>query len=210
MTAMPNAAIIDYGMCNLGSVRRAFEECGAKVSVIDDPAGLRSASHIVLPGVGAFRDGMNRIREKKWDVAIREAAGAEGVPLLGICLGMQLLGGRGTEGGETDGLGLIPGEVRKLVQTSSHERIPHVGWNEVGHRADDPLFHGIGNGVDFYFVHSYHFQAADDTHVTARTPYCGGFASAVRSGNVFGVQFHPEKSSTSGFRLIRNFLEYRG
>src|SRR5690606_37753832 len=115
---MPNAAIIDYGMCNLGSVRRAFEECGAMVSVIDDPADLPAASHIVLPGVGSYRDGMIRIREKAWDAAIREAVGSAGVPLLGICLGMQLLAEKGTEGGETEGLGLIPGEVRKLIQTS--------------------------------------------------------------------------------------------
>lgn len=207
---MPNAAIIDYGMCNLGSVRRAFEECGATVSIIDDPADLPAASHIVLPGVGAYREGMIRIREKAWDVAIREAVRTAGAPLLGICLGMQLLGGKGTEGGETEGLGLIPGEVRKMIQASTNERIPHVGWNEVCQRAGDPLFHGISDGADFYFVHSYHFHAADDSHVSARTPYCGSFVSAIRSGNVFGVQFHPEKSSISGFRLIRNFLAYGG
>lgn len=205
---MPRVAIIDYGMCNLGSVRRAFEECGADAMVTEDPGDLRDASHVVLPGVGAYGDGMANIRGRGWDAAIRRAAVEDGVPLLGICLGMQLLSSRGFESGDTEGLGLIPGEVVRLVPTSG-ERIPHVGWNEVHHQAGDPLYEGILDGMDFYFVHSYHFRAADPAHVSARTPYCGGFAASVRSGNVFGTQFHPEKSSLSGFRLIRNFLEYR-
>ncbi|MDQ3000960.1 MAG: imidazole glycerol phosphate synthase subunit HisH [Fibrobacterota bacterium] len=205
---MPRVAIIDYGMCNLGSVRRAFEECGADAMVTEDPADLREASHVVLPGVGAYRDGMANIRERKWDAAIRRAAVEDGIPLLGICLGMQLLSTMGYEGGETEGLGLIPGEVKKLIAPAG-ERIPHVGWNEVHHQPGDPLFEGILNGMDFYFVHSYHFLASDPAHVSAKTPYCGGLAAAVRAGNVFGVQFHPEKSSLAGFQLLRNFLEYR-
>lgn len=205
---MSRVAIIDYGMCNLGSVRRAFEECGADASVTDDPDDLRDASHIVLPGVGAYGDGMANIRARGWDAAIRRAAEEDCVPLLGICLGMQLLSSRGFESGDTEGLGLIPGEVVKLAPTAG-ERIPHVGWNEVQHREGDPLFAGILDGMDFYFVHSYHFRTVDPGHVSASTPYCGGFAAAVRSGNVFGTQFHPEKSSLSGFRLIRNFLDYR-
>jgi glutamine amidotransferase len=207
---MSSVAIIDYGMCNLGSVRRAFEECGADARVIDEPGGLASATHIVLPGVGAYRDAMAHIRAKGWDSAIREAAVADGIPLLGICLGMQLLGSMGTEGGDTEGLGLIPGEVRKMAKAAVGERVPHVGWNEVRPDKDDPLFRDIPSGSDFYFVHSYRFLASDPAHVSASTPYCGGFASAIRSGGVFGVQFHPEKSSLSGFKLIRNFLGYRG
>ena len=202
---MRRVAIIDYGMCNLGSVRRAFEECGAGVEVSDDPGALEGASHIVLPGVGSYRDGMANIRGKGWDEAIRKAV-ADGKPLLGICLGMQLLSDRGTEGGGADGLGLIPGEVTRLAEAGPGERIPHVGWNEVRHGGGDPAFEGIRDGMDFYFVHSYHFRTSDPSYVVARTPYCGSFASAVRSGNVLGVQFHPEKSSLSGFRLIRNFL----
>lgn len=206
---MLHVAIIDYGMCNLGSVRRAFEECGAEVLVTDDPRDLRNASHLVLPGVGAFRDGMAIIRERGWDKAIEEAVVADKVPLLGICLGMQLLSGTGYEGGETPGLGLIPGDVRKLQTVAPGERIPHVGWNEVRHASGCPLFEGIATGADFYFVHSYHFHTAETSHIAANTPYCGGFTSAVQSGHVFGVQFHPEKSSLSGFQLIRNFLDYR-
>ena len=151
---------------------------------------------------------MAQIRDRGWDEALKATVENEKIPLLGICLGMQLLSDTGSEGGDTQGLGLVHGDVRKLAQTEPRERIPHVGWNEVRYQEGDPLFTGILDGADFYFVHSYHFQAADPAHVSARTPYCGGFASAIRSGNVFGVQFHPEKSSLSGFRLIRNFLEY--
>jgi glutamine amidotransferase len=206
---MSKVAIIDYGMGNLGSVRRAFEECGAEARVVAEPRELGSPTHLVLPGVGAYRDGMAQIRERGWDRAIADSAG-NGVPLLGICLGMQLLSGSGTEGGDSAGLGLIPGEVIKLIKREPGERVPHVGWNEVWPLPGDPLFEGIPDGSDFYFVHSYHFKAADGSRVLASTPYCGGFASAVRTANTFGVQFHPEKSSLSGFRLIRNFLGYRG
>lgn len=206
---MLRVAIIDYGMCNLGSVRRAFEECGADAIVTDEPRDLASVSHIVLPGVGAYRDGIDHIREKGWDLAIKDSVVKDGIPLLGICLGMQLLSDVGDEGGETQGLGLIPGEVIKLSSPNEQDRVPHVGWNEVHYQPGDPLFHDILDGMDFYFVHSYHFKTRDASHVSARTPYCGGFASSVHLGNVFGVQFHPEKSSLSGFKLIRNFLDYR-
>lgn len=197
--------IINYGMGNLGSVRRAFEECGADVLVSEDPAGLADAERIVLPGVGAFPDAMARLNAAGWPAKLREALENPGVHLLGICLGMQLLADKGHEGSETPGLCLIHGEVTRFVPPNC-ERVPHVGWNEVHQEQSSPLLSGMADGTDFYFVHSYHFQPARAENVLATTPYCGDFASVVGAGNVFGTQFHPEKSSKPGFQLIRNFL----
>lgn len=200
-----NVLVIDYGMGNLGSVRRALEECGAEVLLSRDPDDLAEAERILLPGVGAFADGMAHLNAAGWPGRLREALQNPGVRLLGICLGMQLLSDKGHEGGETPGLGFIPGEVKRL-EPQHGERIPHAGWNEVHLKRVTPLLDGIADGTDFYFVHSYHFCAARPGDVLATTPYCGEFASVVGSGNVFGAQFHPEKSSKPGFRLIRNFL----
>lgn len=197
--------VVDYGAGNLGSVQRAFEECGADVFVSDSADACADASHIVLPGVGAFADGMSQLRKAGWVDALHHAVKDEGVPLLGICLGMQLLAEVGHEGGQTEGLGFVPGEVVRLSPASSQERIPHVGWNEVEPSGDATPFADIPPGTDFYFVHSYHFVAAPE-HVIAQTPYCGGFTSGVQCGTAYGVQFHPEKSSRGGFRLITNFL----
>ena len=198
--------LIDYGMSNLGSVGRAIEECDGDVSISDDPSSLGTADRIVLPGVGAFRDGMTHLQEAGWPEAIRQALENPSVKLLGICLGMQLLGTRGEEGGETSGLNLIPGEVTRLKSTSDQERVPHMGWNEVHQTQEHPLLRHIADGTDFYFVHSYHFRTTDPAHTLATTPYCGGFTSVVGRGNVWGAQFHPEKSSRPGFQIIRNFL----
>lgn len=201
-----STVIIDYGMGNLISVKRAFEECGADVHISDDPQDLASATHIVLPGVGAFADGMAALNAKGWRAAIRTAVERESAALLGICLGMQLLAEKGTEGGQVDGLGLIEGEVVKLQPKEVGERIPHVGWNELWPEQRHTLFEGIADGSDFYFVHSYHFRTKDDASLLATTPYCGGFASVVGKDRILGVQFHPEKSQRTGFQLIRNFL----
>jgi glutamine amidotransferase len=192
-------------MGNLASVRRALEECGAEVVVSADPAALTDAERIVLPGVGAFPDGMAKLEAAGWPAALNRALANPAVKLLGICLGMQLLADRGFEGRETRGLGLIRGEIRRFVPMAG-ERIPHVGWNEVHPTRAHGLFERIPLGTDFYFVHSYCFQAATPAEVLATTPYCGPFASAVGAGNVVGTQFHPEKSSRPGFQLIRNFL----
>lgn len=200
--------IIDYGMGNLASVRRAFEECGANVFVSDDPADVKTSERLVLPGVGAFCDAMALLREKGWVEAIRRAVLEEGVPILGICLGMQLMAERGEEGGETDGLGLIPGVVIRLTPTIG-ERIPHVGWNEVHIHQRHSIFDGISDNTDFYFVHSFHFVPSCSKHILAITPYCGGFTSVVEKGSAVGVQFHPEKSSMAGFKIIKNFLRYK-
>lgn len=203
---MNKTLIVDYGMGNLGSVRRALEECGSDVVISDDPVDCGRVDHIVLPGVGAFADGMTALKDGGWFDALCTAAQEDKIPLLGICLGMQLLADKGLEGRETAGLGLIPGEVRQLVPNAPETRIPHVGWNEVHHGGVHPLFTGIPTGTDFYFVHSYHFVPGNAVDALASTPYCGSFVSAIARGTVCGTQFHPEKSSRAGFQLLRNFL----
>ncbi len=198
-------AIIDYGMSNLGSVRRAFEECGAEVSLCATPSDWDGEYRIVLPGVGAFADGIKNLQERGWAEQLPALLKDPEVALLGICLGMQLLADEGTEGGVHPGLGLLRGRILKLAATDASERIPHVGWNEIQPTRPSPLLTGIASGTDYYFVHSYHFAEAGDASI-ATTPYAGGFTSMVAAGNVFGAQFHPEKSSRPGFALIRNFL----
>ncbi|MDD5306761.1 MAG: imidazole glycerol phosphate synthase subunit HisH [Deltaproteobacteria bacterium] len=201
--------VIDYGMSNLCSLTRALEECGSKVLVSEHPGDLKAATHIVLPGVGAFADGMKNLNASGFASAIREEVLGNGIPLLGICLGMQLLADTGDEGGPTAGLGLVSGAVKRL-SSGEHERIPHVGWNEVFPAAGSPFFAGIPEGTDFYFVHSYHFVPTESDSIAARTPYCGGFVSAIRRLPIWGVQFHPEKSQLPGFRVLHNFLRFRG
>jgi glutamine amidotransferase len=191
-------------MCNLDSVARAIEECGASPLVTDQPRDLKQATHIILPGVGAFPDAMENLRRTGFDKAIREQVESTSVPLLGICLGMQLLATRGFEGRECTGLDLIPGEVRRFQPRDRSERIPHMGWNEVVPQSDCPLLDGIA-GKDFYFVHSYHF-VCEGRYVMATTPYAGGFVSVVGNGRIFGAQFHPEKSQRLGFAVLKNFL----
>lgn len=197
--------VVDYGMGNLASARRALEECGARVLVSDEPRDVRQAERLVVPGVGAFPQAMQRLNERGWTEAIRQAALDDGIPVLGVCLGMQLLADEGEEVEPTAGLGLVPGRITRLAPAAG-ERVPHVGWNEVVPVGEPPLFAGIPAGSDFYFVHSFHFAAASADDVLATTPYAGGFVSAVGRGRVLGTQFHPEKSSRAGFRLLRNFL----
>ena len=199
-------AIIDYGMGNLLSVQRAFEKCGSDAVIIDNPLELRDAEHIVLPGVGAFPDAMDNLRKNGWIEELNRAVLEKETPILGICLGMQLLADKGYEVRECDGLGYIPGEIVRFTQTQEKERIPHVGWNEILKREDSPLFDGIADGTNYYFVHSYYFQVAKEENIATVTPYCGEFVSSVVKDNIVGTQFHPEKSQKAGFKLIKNFL----
>lgn len=199
-------AIIDYGLCNLDSVARATQECGASPVVTSDPRTLGSADRLILPGVGSFADAMSELDRRGLSEAIREEVAA-GAPLLGICLGMQLLASAGEEGGESPGLGIIEGRVTRLQPEIPDERVPHVGWNEVHAQNDSALFREIPKAADFYFVHSYHFVPANDADVLARTPYTGEFVSAVGRDHVYAVQFHPEKSQANGLRLLANFIE---
>lgn len=199
--------IIDYGMGNLGSIARFFQECGASIKVSDDPKHLCTAEKIVLPGVGSFCSGMNNLTKFGFVDVLRKEVLENNIPLLGVCLGMQLLADTGTEGGICNGLGFVSGKVEKLERTSDLESIPHVGWNEVCIKKQNNIFENIPDKSDFYFVHSYHFIPVDKDVVLASTPYCHEFVSAINYKNIFGVQFHPEKSVPWGFELIKSFLK---
>lgn len=190
--------IVDYQLNNLKSIRRAIEECKEHVIVSSNPKELESADRVILPGVGAFAEAMERLNQLGWSDPLKENK----KPLLGICLGMQLLADKGTEGGLCEGLGLIPGEVVKM----EGECIPHVGWNEID-QCSHPLFSSIEPKTDFYFVHSYQFIPKDEETILTRTPYHSSFVSAVGYKKCFGVQFHPEKSMPAGLRLLKNFCE---
>lgn len=203
-------ALVDYGMGNLDSVRRALEVQGATVVVTSDPDDLAEADRIILPGVGAFGIAMENLRERGLDKALTEQVINQGAPFLGICLGMQLMATSSTEHGDQTGLGWVPGHVVRLEATEADPRIPHVGWNEVHPDVDHPLFAGVETDRDFYFVHSFHFSSEDDATSLATTPYCGGFTSVVGLGNAVGVQFHPEKSQQVGQVLLKNFLAWNG
>ncbi len=198
--------IVDYGLCNLDSIARAVQECGGLPVVSETPASLTDAARIILPGVGSFAAGMKNLRDRGLDSAVCDELQERPVPLLGICLGMQMLATGSEEGGKVGGLGLVPGEVMRLQPVEDSERVPHIGWNEVTATNGHELFDGVVSGADFYFVHSFHFVPKSDDHVAAKTPYCGGFSSAVARDNIMGVQFHPEKSQAVGFALLRNFL----
>lgn len=203
---MKEILIVDYGMCNLDSVARAVERCGGRSLVSPEPAEVLKADGIILPGVGSFNDAMAELDKRQLIAPLRQQVLERNIPFLGICLGMQLMASQGHEGGETKGLGLIPGEVVRLEPDSPATRIPHVGWNEVDITQASPIFQGIASGANFYFVHSYHYRC-EAQYILGRTPYCGGFASAIGSNNRFGVQFHPEKSLKAGLALLTNFLE---
>jgi glutamine amidotransferase len=200
-------AIVNYGMGNLGSVRRALEELGVEAYIAEHPLALFDANRIVLPGVGAFTEGMARLRQGGWVDALQRLVHVEHKALLGICLGMQMLASAGEEGGDVPGLGLIEGRVRRLDVLGCTLRIPHVGWNDVSHKQDEPLLAHIPNGSDFYFVHSYAIEAGNAGQVIGTTSYGVEIVAAVREGQVLGTQFHPEKSSRAGRQLLQNFLD---
>lgn len=196
--------IVDYGMGNLSSVQRALEEVGASVFISDSPNDVKDSSALLLPGVGAFSEGMANLNTSGLGEAIKEAATENNTPLLGICLGMQLLATSGEEGADTPGLDLIPGVIKRITPEPD-ERLPHIGWNEVAPSSEHPMLEGIADGTDFYFVHSYHFDQCQN-HAVAATPFAGGFTSIVAHESVWGVQFHPEKSSKPGLKLLENFV----
>jgi glutamine amidotransferase len=204
---MKKVGIVNYRMGNLDSVARAVEECGGHPVVTSSGSDLEKVSYIILPGVGSFAAGMENIRRFDLDKILVEQVVEKGIPFLGICLGMQLLAEKGYEGVETDGLGWFEAEVKRLKPSGAHERIPHVGWNDVIWNQNSPLFRDIPSGKDFYFVHSYHMICRNDGDAIAFTPYCGQFVSAVNKDYIFGVQFHPEKSQKPGFQVIKNFME---
>jgi glutamine amidotransferase len=199
-------AVVDYGMGNRRSVEKALEHVGARALITRDPATLEQADALVVPGVGAFPHGMRKLIELGLDKRIRAAAAA-GTPILGICLGMQLLFERSQEHELTAGLGLLAGEVSPL--DGGGLRIPHIGWNDVRFERPSPLTAGLpGEGCAFYHVHSLAARPEDPADVIATTEYGERFATIVGHGNVLGVQFHPEKSSRDGLALLSNFLAW--
>ena len=223
-------AVVDYGMGNRRSVEKAFEHVGAGVSITNEHERLRAAAGLVVPGVGAFPKGMQRLRDLGLDTLLREQI-AEGKPVLGICLGMQLAFERSSEQTGAEGLGIVAGDVRQLPAAGIGERIatagradgeaaaktnpagaragalklPHIGWNEVTRRRPSPLLEGLPDRCAFYHVHSFAPVPADERDVLGTSVYGEPFVSIVGRGAFYGVQFHPEKSSAAGLRLLANF-----
>lgn len=199
---MGRVAVVDYGLGNLRSVTRGLERAGAVVHLTADPGEISSADRIVLPGVGAFHEGMTQLRPLV--DAIRAAVVR--VPVLGICLGMQMLLESSEEHGQHRGLELVPGEVRAFPRVPGC-KVPHMGWNTIlAEQPDDPLLDGLGREEYVYFVHSFYARTAPAERLCS-TDYVLQFSSAVRSGNAWGVQFHPEKSGAVGLRILENFIE---
>jgi glutamine amidotransferase len=194
-------AILDYGMGNLRSVEKALEHIGAAATITNDAGAVRSADGVILPGVGAFPKAMERVRELGLDELIAERLAA-GVPILGICLGLQLLFDSSTELGGAAGLGLLPGEVREL--DADGLKVPHIGWSPVRWERDSKLTEGIDNETPFYFVHSF-APRTESSDLLGSAAYGARFACAAERDNVYGVQFHPENSSSAGLRLLANF-----
>lgn len=204
--------VVDYGMGNIKSIHNALRVVGADPQVVEEPSAIPDADAIVLPGVGAFADGMRHLREQGFVEPLQEAVVDEGVPYLGLCLGMQFLATDSHEHGTHDGLGWVEGTVERIEPESEGFRVPHMGWNDVDVRpeADEVLYRGFDDEPVFYFVHSYHLVVADGTEdVVSGTSWHGtDIVASVRRGNVFGVQFHPEKSQGAGLRVLENFVEY--
>ena len=200
--------IVDYGAGNLASVRNAFAHLGHDARLCAVPAGAGEYGRLVLPGVGSFRAGMEALQERGW-VSALQAYAASGRPLLGICMGMQLLFERGEEHGPSSGLGLIPGEVVRLSPAPPN-RVPHVGWNSLSAAVKHPLLAGVKPNVDVYFVHSYHCVPRDRPDAIGLCDFGGEFVAAVARGNVAGMQFHPEKSQPAGVRILDNFARWDG
>ncbi len=198
---MTQVGIIDYGVGNLRSVEKAFAATGCNAVVSSDEHVLRQAERLVLPGVGAFGACMKALTERGFDKLVRERV-AEGTPLLGVCVGMQMLFEESEEFGRKPGLGLLPGRVRRFAGDLV---VPQVGWNQVRQRVTHPLFEGIVDGAFFYFVHSYFCEPAVSDMILSETDYGVAYPSVVGQGNLCGVQFHPEKSQAVGLRLLSNF-----
>jgi glutamine amidotransferase len=200
---LQDIVIVDYGMGNLRSVQKAFEKLGHAARISSQPEDVRRADKVVLPGVGAFRDAIARLRETSLDQPILEQARA-GKPLLGICLGMQLLFSRSFEDGEYEGLNLLAGDVVRFVSRPGL-KVPHMGWNQLRFRSRPPIFQGLEDGAAVYFVHSYYPVARDAGVIAAEADYPEPFTAAVWRDNIQATQFHPEKSQRVGLTMLKNF-----
>lgn len=194
-------AIIDYGVGNLSNLKNAFDFQEVETHIVNDPARLEDATHVVLPGVGAFRPAMERLRQAGMEQVVHRSIAA-GKPFLGVCVGMQLMFDQSEEDGLHEGLGLIGGNI---VRFANGLKIPQIGWNQVAFQREDPLLEGVPDGSYFYFVHSYHAALHDTADALGMTDYGESFPAIVRRQNMWGVQFHPEKSQNAGLRLLKNF-----
>jgi imidazole glycerol-phosphate synthase subunit HisH len=196
-------AIIDYGMGNLRSVQKGFQQVGQQAVVTSDPAQVAAAAKVVLPGVGAFEDAMTELKRRGLVEPVLAAIDS-GKPFLGICLGLQLLFDTGYENGRHAGLGVLRGEVVRFDLPAEYS-VPHMGWNQLVIRRPAPLLAGLAEGTFVYFVHSYYVVPEDAEVVAADTDYGGPFCSMIWRGNVYATQFHPEKSQSDGLRMLKNF-----
>ena len=196
-------AVIDYGMGNLRSVEKAFEYLGFAVEIVEKPAQCDHATHLVLPGDAAFGDAMRNLRENGWvDAVYRNIE--KGKPFLGICVGLQLMFAESEELGRHEGMGLLPGKIRRFPNS---ERVPQIGWNQIFPKKPAAILEGVAEGSFFYFVHSYYVDAESEKDCVATTEYGLDYTSIAARENMFGVQFHPEKSQRVGLRLLKNFAE---
>jgi glutamine amidotransferase len=202
-------AIIDYGMGNLGSVFNALQVLGFPAKIAAEPQDLHSARGIILPGVGAFGDGMRQLRERGFVDALEAEVRQQGKPFLGLCLGLQLLATKGFEHGENAGLGWIPGVVDRLTPAAEHVplRVPHIGWNDVRFLRSDGLYAGAGAAQSYYFVHSFALRPDDPEVVSGVCDYGGEFVASVEWQNISATQFHPEKSHKMGLHLLKNWAQ---
>lgn len=196
-------AIVDYQMGNLRSVQKGFERVGAEAIITSDPTAIAAADKVVLPGVGAFEDAIGELQRRNLVNPIKDVI-EDGKPFLGICLGLQLLFDVSYEGGEFEGLGVIPGKVVRF-EVADEYKVPHMGWNQAQIVKPAPILNGIADGTYFYFVHSYFVSPDDDSVVAIRSDYDGDFCAMIWRDNLFATQFHPEKSQENGLAVLRNF-----
>lgn len=197
--------IVNYGLGNILSVKNAFAYLGADVIVSDEPETIAKADKIILPGVGSFKDGMTRLAANGFIETLNDQVVVKKKPILGICLGMQMMASLGTEGGEIKGLCWFDSVVKKIPESSEY-KVPHVGWNGT-HFLTDPLFKGLRNNIDFYYVHSYYMHCDTKREIIASCEHGITFPAAMRKENIFATQFHPEKSQDAGIKILENFLQ---
>lgn len=208
LEANPNVTVVDYGMGNIHSLVSALRYLGAQVEVSAEASKISQSSLVILPGVGSFPAAMSIIRERGIDIALRETVENPSSRLLGICLGMQLLGQASVEDGGADGLGILEFEVRKFGEAEKGSLpLPHIGFNAVSHNSQSSLFREMGSSADYYFVHEFQCVAGKSSALESVSTYGDIFVAAIEDGQVFGTQFHPEKSQTNGLRVLSNFLE---
>ena len=199
--------IINYGLGNLSSVGNAFTALGIEYVITDTPEMLGSSTHIVLPGVGSFKEGMNGLKRGGWIEPLHKQVLQQRKPFLGICLGMQLLADKGFENGECAGLAFISGRVEKIPVMEHHLPLPHIGWNSVQVEQSKRIVQGLPVAPDFYFVHSYRLVPIDSSVIAGTAEYGVPITAIVEKDNIFGTQFHPEKSAEAGLKILKNFSE---